>query len=86
MSTCRGADEPFDAFLVDGKGRDLAGGRMEKQVLQARANPHKYKVTRNCWLRVRDCAMNAMEHFNGGGNHQHVGHTTTSSGLPRPSY
>merc|ERR1711965_699828 len=39
---------------------------------------HKYRVKRNCWPKVRGCAMNPVEHPHGGGNHQHVGHPTTS--------
>merc|ERR1712178_185586 len=39
---------------------------------------HKYRVKRNCWPKVRGCAMNPVEHPHGGGNHQHVGHPTTT--------
>jgi len=55
------------------------GGRMDKPILKAGNNFHKYKVKRNCWPRVRGSAMNPVEHPHGGGNHQHVGHPTTSS-------
>eukprot|EP00420_Gonyaulax_spinifera_P032566 CAMPEP_0197873418 /NCGR_PEP_ID=MMETSP1439-20131203/3220_1 /TAXON_ID=66791 /ORGANISM="Gonyaulax spinifera, Strain CCMP409" /LENGTH=113 /DNA_ID=CAMNT_0043492471 /DNA_START=72 /DNA_END=410 /DNA_ORIENTATION=+ len=55
------------------------GGRMDKPVLKAGNNYHKYKVKRNCWPRVRGCAMNPVEHPHGGGNHQHVGHPTTTA-------
>jgi large subunit ribosomal protein L8e len=68
MSTCRAI-----VGIVAG------GGRMDKPVLKAGANFHKYKVKRNCWPKVRGCAMNPVEHPHGGGNHQHVGHPTTSS-------
>mmetsp|Transcript_93658 Transcript_93658/g.195308 ORF Transcript_93658/g.195308 Transcript_93658/m.195308 type:complete len:253 (-) Transcript_93658:107-865(-) len=55
------------------------GGRLDKPVLKAGNNHHKYKVKRNCWPRVRGSAMNPVEHPHGGGNHQHVGHPTTMS-------
>merc|ERR1711869_82977 len=53
------------------------GGRMDKPVLKAGNNYHKYRVKRNCWPKVRGCAMNPVEHPPGGGNHQHVGHPST---------
>ncbi|XP_058751188.1 large ribosomal subunit protein uL2-like [Vicia villosa] len=34
-------------------------------------------VSRNCWPKVRDVAMNPVEHPHGGGNHQHIGHAST---------
>lgn len=55
------------------------GGRMDKPVLKAGNNFHKYRVKRNCWPKVRGVAMNPVEHPHGGGNHQHVGHPTTTS-------
>jgi len=55
------------------------GGRMDKPVLKAGNNFHKYRVKRNCWPKVRGSAMNPVEHPHGGGNHQHVGHPTTTS-------
>jgi len=63
----------------------VAGGdRMEKPVLKAGNNFHKFKVKRNCWPRVRGVAMNPVEHPHGGGNHQHVGHPTTTSRAAPP--
>ena len=53
------------------------GGRMDKPMLKAGNNFHKYRVKRNSWPKVRGCAMNPVEHPHGGGNHQHVGHPTT---------
>jgi len=53
------------------------GGRMDKPMLKAGNNFHKYKVKRNSWPKVRGSAMNPVEHPHGGGNHQHVGHPTT---------
>merc|ERR1711915_919046 len=59
------------------------GGRTDKPVLKAGNLFHKYKKKRNCWPSVRGVAMNPVEHPHGGGNHQHVGHpTTTSRGAP----
>merc|ERR1711939_901412 len=55
------------------------GGRLEKPVLKAGNNYHKFKVKRNSWPKVRGSAMNPVEHPHGGGNHQHVGHPTTTS-------
>jgi len=55
------------------------GGRMDKPVLKAGNQFHKYRVKRNCWPKVRGCAMNPVEHPHGGGNHQHVGHPTTKA-------
>ena len=60
-------------------GLVAGGGRMDKPVLKAGNNFHKYKVKRNSWPKVRGCAMNPVEHPHGGGNHQHVGHPTTVS-------
>merc|ERR1719320_1408143 len=55
------------------------GGRMDKPVLKAGNNFHKYRGKRNSWPKVRGSAMNPVEHPHGGGNHQHVGHPTTSA-------
>jgi len=55
------------------------GGRMDKPMLKAGRAYHKYRVKRNCWPKVRGVAMNPVEHPHGGGNHQHVGHPTTSA-------
>ena len=50
---------------------------MDKPVLKAGNNHHKFRVKRNSWPKVRGSAMNPVEHPHGGGNHQHVGHPTT---------
>lgn len=60
-------------------GLVAAGGRMDKPILKAGNNFHKYRVKRNCWPKVRGSAMNPVEHPHGGGNHQHVGHPTSVS-------
>merc|ERR1712060_280921 len=51
-------------------GIAAGGGRMDKPVLKAGNNFHKYRVKRNCWPKVRGSAMNPVEHPHGGGNHQ----------------
>merc|ERR1711912_184296 len=53
------------------------GGRLDKPMLKAGRAYHKYRVKRNCWPKVRGCAMNPVEHPHGGGNHQHIGHAST---------
>jgi large subunit ribosomal protein L8e len=55
------------------------GGRIDKPILKAGNQYHRYKVKRNIWPKVRGVAMNPVEHPHGGGNHQHVGHPTTVS-------
>ncbi|KAI5060839.1 hypothetical protein GOP47_0023344 [Adiantum capillus-veneris] len=58
-------------------GQVAGGGRTEKPMLKAGNAYHKYKVKCNCWPKVRDVAMNPVEHPLGGGNHQHIGHANT---------
>lgn len=55
------------------------GGRMDKPILKAGVAYYKYKVKRNEWPKVRGVAMNPVEHPHGGGNHQHIGHASTTS-------
>ena len=55
------------------------GGRIEKPVLKAGNNYHKYKAKRNEWPKVRGVAMNPVDHPHGGGNHQHLGMAATRS-------
>lgn len=55
------------------------GGRMDKALLKAGRAYHKYRVKRNSWPKVRGVAMNPVEHPHGGGNHQHIGHASTSN-------
>jgi len=55
------------------------GGRPEKPMLKAGRAYHKYKAKRKCWPKVRGVAMNPVEHPFGGGNHQHIGHPSTSA-------
>ena len=60
------------------------GGRLDKPMLKAGRAYHKYRVKRNCWPKVRGVAMNPVEHPHGGGNHQHIGHASTCSGMAVP--
>ncbi|EDP43272.1 hypothetical protein MGL_2282 [Malassezia globosa CBS 7966] len=53
------------------------GGRIDKPLLKAGRAYHKYRVKRNCWPRTRGVAMNPVDHPHGGGNHQHIGHSST---------
>ena len=65
-------------------GIAAGGGRVEKPVLKAGNKFHKFRVKRNCWPKVRGTAMNPVEHPHGGGNHQHVGHPTTTARCSPP--
>ncbi|CAD6938834.1 unnamed protein product [Tilletia caries] len=56
------------------------GGRIDKPLLKAGRAYHKYRVKRNSWPKVRGVAMNPVDHPHGGGNHQHIG---SSSTVPR---
>jgi large subunit ribosomal protein L8e len=61
------------------------GGRTEKPVLKAAVAYFKYKAKgRKRWPRVRGVAMNPVDHPHGGGNHQHIGHPSTTSRLAPP--
>lgn len=53
------------------------GGRIDKPLLKAGRAHHKFKVKRNSWPRTRGVAMNPVDHSHGGGNHQHIGHSST---------
>jgi large subunit ribosomal protein L8e len=56
----------------------VAGGsRIEKPLLKAGRAFFKFKSKRNRWPIVRGVAMNPVEHPHGGGNHQHIGHSST---------
>jgi len=55
------------------------GGRTDKPLMKAGRAFFKYKVKRNEWPKVRGVAMNPVEHPHGGGNHQHIGHPSTTS-------
>ena len=53
------------------------GGRIEKPLLKAGNAYWRWKNKRKNWPRVRGVARNPVEHPHGGGNHQHVGHSTS---------
>jgi large subunit ribosomal protein L8e len=53
------------------------GGRIDKPILKAGNQYHKYKVKRNIWPKVKGLCMNPVEHPHGGGNHQHIGKPST---------
>lgn len=53
------------------------GGRTDKPLLKAGNAYYKYKAKRNCWPVVRGVAMNPVDHPHGGGNHQHIGFSST---------
>jgi len=56
----------------------VAGGcRTDKPLLKAGRAYYKFKAKRNCWPVVRGVAMNPVDHPHGGGNHQHIGHSST---------
>jgi ribosomal protein L2 len=52
------------------------GGRNEKPILKAARAYYAQKPKRKMWPVVRGVSMNPVEHPHGGGNHQHVGHST----------
>lgn len=58
-------------------GLAAGGGRIDKPILKAGRAYHKYRVKRNEWPKVRGVAMNPVEHPHGGGNQQHIGHSST---------
>lgn len=53
------------------------GGRTDKPILKAGRAYHKAKARRHMWPWVKGVCMNPVEHPNGGGNHQHLGHPST---------
>lgn len=53
------------------------GGRTDKPLLKAGRAHFKAKARRNMFPTVKGMAMNPVEHPNGGGNHQHMGHPST---------
>ena len=53
------------------------GGKVDKPILKAGNQYHKYKAKRNIWPKVKGMCMNPVEHPHGGGNHQHIGTAST---------
>jgi large subunit ribosomal protein L8e len=58
-------------------GLVAGGNRNDKPLLKAGRAFYKFKSKRNCWPIVRGVAMNPVDHPHGGGNHQHIGHSST---------
>jgi len=58
-------------------GLVAGGGRVDKPILKAGNQYHKYKAKRHCWPRVKGVCMNPVEHPFGGGNQQHIGKPST---------
>jgi len=74
-----GYKKPLSSKVRAMIGLVAGGGRVEKPLLKAGRAYHKYKVKKNKWPRVRGVAMNPVDHPHGGGNHQHIGHASTTS-------
>mmetsp|Transcript_3436 Transcript_3436/g.4839 ORF Transcript_3436/g.4839 Transcript_3436/m.4839 type:complete len:258 (+) Transcript_3436:53-826(+) len=74
-----GAKKTVSSLCRGMVGIIAGGGRTDKPMLKAGAAFHKYRVKRNEWPKVRGVAMNPVEHPHGGGNHQHIGHPSTTS-------
>lgn len=60
------------------------GGRVDKPIMKAGVQYHKYRAKRHIWPRVRPVAMNPVDHRFGGGNHQHLGRPSTISRFAPP--
>eukprot|EP01017_Pseudomicrothorax_dubius_P001381 TRINITY_DN0_c456_g1_i7.p1 TRINITY_DN0_c456_g1~~TRINITY_DN0_c456_g1_i7.p1 ORF type:complete len:181 (-),score=43.81 TRINITY_DN0_c456_g1_i7:136-678(-) len=74
---------------LDGDARAMvgvvaSGGRIEKPILKAGNQHHLFARKRKNWPNVRGVAMNPVEHPHGGGNHQHIGHSTCTSRFAPP--
>ena len=79
-----GSKKTVSAACRASVGIAAGGGRPDKPMLKAGRAFHKYRVKRNSWPKVRGVAMNPVEHPHGGGNHQHIGHASTSNRLSVP--
>jgi ribosomal protein L2 len=55
------------------------GGRIDKPILKAGRSFFKFSAKTNRWPVVRGVAMNPVDHPHGGGNHQHIGHSSCVS-------
>ena len=65
-------------------GLIASGGIVEKPILKAGNQFHKYQRKRKVWPVVRGVAMNPVEHPHGGGNQQHIGFASTCSRYAPP--
>lgn len=66
-------------------GLIAGGGNTDKPLLKAGNAYFKYKARGIHWPKVRGVAMNPVDHPHGGGNHQHIGHSTTISKHTAPN-
>ena len=73
-----GTKKTISSFARATVGIVAGGGRMDKPIMKAGRAYFKYKAKRNEWPKVRGVAMNPVEHPHGGGNHQHIGHASTT--------
>jgi len=74
---------------IDGQCRAMigliaSGGIVEKPILKAGKQFHKYARKRKVWPVVRGVARNPVEHPHGGGNQQHIGFASTCSRYAPP--
>jgi len=72
-----GAKKTVQSTVRATVGLVAGGGRVDKPVLKAGRAYWAHKAKRNDWPKTRGVAMNPVEHPFGGGNHQHVGKSTT---------
>jgi large subunit ribosomal protein L8e len=79
-----GAKKTVQSQVRGTVGIVAGGGRIDKPVLKAGRAYHAAHAKRNSFPKTRGCAMNPVEHPFGGGNHQHVGKSTTV-GRMRPA-
>ena len=79
-----GAKKTVPSFSRATVGVVAGGGRIDKPMLKAGRAYHKYRVKRNSWPRTRGVAMNPVDHPHGGGNHQHIGHSSTVKRMSAP--
>lgn len=60
------------------------GGRIDKPIMKAGVQWHRFKAKRHTYPRVRAVGMNPVDHRFGGGNHQHLGRPSTISRYDPP--
>merc|ERR1711904_5886 len=79
-----GAKKTIPSMCRATVGIVAGGGRIDKPLLKAGRAYWKYSAKTNRWPIVRGVAMNPVDHPHGGGNHQHVGHSTCVSRYAPP--
>jgi large subunit ribosomal protein L8e len=79
-----GAKKTVDIINRCTVGLVAGGGRMDKPIMKAGHAFWKYSNKRNSWPSVRGVAMNPVDHPHGGGNHQHLGKSSTVSRYTPP--